>query len=178
MKKRKLTSGEIALATSIFGKSIDYDKVHIHNHGYVFFQPKHSGMTPKGNLYMKGKRAQSKDYSLEPEATKGFFIHEMVHVWQHQLKVLNPTCAAIKENFRHWFNYLKAYKYTLEEKKDLLEYRIEQQASIIQEYYYLRVANKPGLIEEVSNPLNEIMSKQLFQKVLAKFLLNPSYPKK
>ena len=55
MKKRALTEGEIELAKSIYKDSLNYDKITIHNHKYVFFQPKNSGMTPNGKIYMSKK---------------------------------------------------------------------------------------------------------------------------
>lgn len=173
-KSRELTQGEITLAKLIYKDSLDYSDIKIHDHGYIFFQPKNSGMTPKGDIFIKG--GANKDYSTATNLSKAFFIHEMAHVWQHQLKVLKPAWAAIKENFRHGFKYDKAYYYTLDEKKDLLDYRIEQQASIIEEYFLFIVLGGQTSNPSLLNDLAEAKANLLYQKVLRKFLKDPCYP--
>ena len=108
MASRIMTTGEIKLASQIFKTSIDYSKVIIHDKKYIFFQPENSGMTPNGEIYMNG--SYSKDYSKLNGRGKGFLIHELVHVWQYQLNILNPITAAISENFAHVFDYSRAYR--------------------------------------------------------------------
>jgi len=88
MNDRKLTQNEVALAQKIFGASIDYNKVALHRHAYVFFQPSSSGMTPNGEIYVDG--TVSADYGLSVARLQAFFIHEMEHVWQKENGVLNP----------------------------------------------------------------------------------------
>lgn len=173
MAGRNLTTGENHLAKTLFKNSIDYSKVKIHNKKYFFGQPSNSGMTPNGEIYIDG--VYKKDYSVTSPALKAFFIHEMVHVWQYQLNILNPISAAIKESIMHFFDYAKAYEYTLDENKDLLDYKIEQQAAIIEDYY--RVYNQsmlpvPGHLQ---NTTSLSAKKVLYQKVLMKFLANPNY---
>jgi len=135
---RNLTAGEIALAKLIFKNSIDYTKVKVHNGKYIFFQPGNSGMTPNGEIYANG--VYSNDYSRQSTLMKGFLLHEMVHVWQYQLNILNPVTSAIAENISHGFDYNRAYVYTLMEGKDLLDYGMEQQAAIVEDYYLVNIA--------------------------------------
>lgn len=175
MGGRNLTLNETALAKKIFRDSIDYKKVKIHNQKYIFFQPSNSGMTPNGEIYVDG--FYKKDYSVINDFGKAFFIHEMTHVWQYQLKILNPITAAIAENIRHFFSYDKAYEYKLEAGKDLLDYNIEQQASIIEDYFRVYMANIKPFPGRMINSLDEIKKDMLFEKVLAKFLSNPTYGK-
>ena len=52
-------------------------------------------------------------------------------------------------------------------KKDLLDYNMEQQASIVQDYFVLK--NKHG---------HDDGEKQLFEKVLKNFIADPSYAKR
>ncbi|NOZ52505.1 MAG: hypothetical protein GXP08_05090 [Gammaproteobacteria bacterium] len=99
----------------------------------------------------------------------------MTHVWQYQNNILNPVTAAIVETIYHFFDYAKAYKYTLEESKDLRDYKIEQQACIIEDYFrtnFLNLLPSPGNLQ---NDYVEVKKNQLYQKVLAKFIANPSY---
>jgi len=134
MDYRKLTPNEILFATKIFGGSILYIDVKVYHEKYAFFQPDHSGMTPNGNIYIDGEIIKDYGNTVVWPEQKAFFIHEMVHVWQKHNGVLNPVLSAIANSIRHGFNYNEAYKYTLDAKKDLLDYRMEQQAQIIEDY--------------------------------------------
>ena len=173
MSGRKLTHNEIAIAKKVFKDSLDYQKIRIHNEKYAFFQPNNSGMTPNGEIYVHG--AYRKDYSSAVPQLKAFFIHEMVHVWQYQLKILNPVTAAIGESIRHVFSYEKAYEYTLEAGKDILDYKIEQQASIIEDYYRVTHAGLPVHLNRMKNNYSDVKKDKLFEKVLAKFITSPKY---
>lgn len=172
--ERMLTVGEIALARKIYHDAIDYQKVRIHKGRFMFFQPNDSGMTPNGEIYMSGN-AYYADYSVLRPQAKAFFIHEMAHVWQYQLNILNPVLAAVGESFSHAFNYDKAYEYTLDANKDLLDYKIEQQASIIEDYMRVFVYNIKPNIGGLQGSLQEAIRGQLYQRVLKLFLANPGY---
>lgn len=179
MSGRKLTNNEIILATKIFGKSIKYRDVSIYHEKYAFFQPNNSGMTPNGNIYIDGtiKISDYGDLAIAA-ASRAFYIHEMVHVWQKQNKVLNPLISAVANAIRHGFFYQEAYKYKLDTNQDFLDYRIEQQAQIIEDYSRLTIFNlqpKPGYM---SNKETGISLLKLFKAVLSKFLVDPSYPTK
>jgi len=175
MAERKLTSGETALAKKVFKASIDYSKVKIHNEKYAFFQPNNSGMTPNGEIYIAG--VYRKDYSLQSSAMQGFFIHEMVHVWQYQLKILNPITAAIGESVIHFFDYSKAYEYSLDGTRDILEYNIEQQAAIIEDYFRIFQTGLLPIPGRVKNTGALSSYKPLYLQVLAKFIKKPEYAK-
>ena len=54
--------------------------------------------------------------------------------------LLNPITAAIGESIKHLFDYSKAYEYELIEGQDILDYNIEQQAAIIEDYYCITFA--------------------------------------
>jgi len=164
MAARPLTKGEITLAKTIFKDSINYDSVHIHDKKYIFFQPKNTTMSPNGHIYACDNYCS--DFSIENSSTKAHFIHEMTHVWQVQNKILNPKISAIKEQIKHKFNYAKSYKYELDQKKDLLDYGMEQQARIIEDYYFLK--------SELPHVFNND-HKEDFEAVLQNFLKDPSY---
>ena len=173
MSERILTSNEIALAKKVFKNSINYKEVKIHDNKYIVFQPNNSGMTPNGEIYVSG--VYKKDYSSQSASMQAFFIHEMVHVWQYQLKILSPVTAAITESIKHFFDYSKAYEYTLDGTKDLLDYNIEQQASIVEDYFRISIAGislNPGRLQ---NDEGSIKNKAKYMLVLAKFLANPKY---
>lgn len=168
MTARRLTQGEIALAKTLFKDSIDYDSVRIHDKKYVFFQPNNSGMTPNGEIYISGKSTYKDDYSKASEHMKAFFLHEMTHVWQYQNKVLDPVAEAMKENVKHKFNYAAAYPYEIDVKKDLTDYGMEQQASIVEHYYLISKGRRdPGRAGGYG-----------YKKVLKKFLDDPKYARR
>ena len=175
MAERILTIGEINLAKKVFKSSIDYVKVKVHDEKYIFFQPSNSGMTPNGEIYVDG--VYYADYSATGGSLQGFFIHEMAHVWQYQNNILDPISAAIGEAIRHGFNYGDAYKYTLDASKDLLAYKIEQQAAIIEDYFRTTFSGLLPVPGHMQNSYVDVQKNQLFQKVLSKFMANPSYAK-
>lgn len=176
MSERDLTAGEIALARKLYRQSIDYSEVKVHHGKYIFFQPDNSGMTPNGEIYMAGP-AYRKDYSVERGSAKAFFLHEMAHVWQYQLNVLNPITAAIGESVSHFFDYQKAYEYTLQKEKDLLDYEIEQQAAIIEDYYRLHIEGIRPVPGHMQNNLSDVRKNNLFRAVLSRFIKDPNYPR-
>lgn len=166
---RVLTAGEITLAREVFGNSLDYDRVRITEGRFHPLHPRGTGMAPNGNLYMYG--CYSPDYSLGTLQAQAHFIHEMVHVWQYQNKVLDPITAAIQLTLKHKFNYMAAYNYNLASGRDLLSYNMEQQATIIQDYFLLTRSN--GLCHTGRCQNNAQID--VYQNVLANFLTDPSY---
>jgi len=124
MDARAMTSGEIALARSVFGDAIDYRKVRLFKGKWWPLQPRNSAMAPMGDIYFHPEGgAWSDDFARESLARQGFFIHELAHVWQAQAKgrfylllMRHPFCR---------------YAYELEPGKPFDRYGLEQQAEII-----------------------------------------------
>ena len=172
---RDLTTGEIRIAQEIYRDSINYTRVKIHNGKYFFGQPANSGMTPRGEIYAHGS-AYHDDYSRENASTQGFYIHEMAHVWQRQNDVLNIIWSAISEQISHGFDYSRAYPYTLEADKTLTDYDIEQQASIIEDYFRVVKRGIPFRENRIQNGGNREERVRLLRAVLADFLTDPSLP--
>lgn len=121
---RSLTSGEIALAQSVFGDAIDYSRVRLAKGKWWPFQPRNTAMAPMGNIYFHPEGGVwSEDFSREALGRQGFFIHEMTHVWQTQTKgvfylplMRHPFCR---------------YDYQLRPEKPFERYGLEQQAEIV-----------------------------------------------
>jgi hypothetical protein len=127
---RQLTIGEMSLIRSVFGDSINLSKVWIHCGSYLPFslQDKYTAMTPNGELYFR-RELYSTDYSTEELVLKHLFIHEMAHVWQYQ----NGMWVKLRGSM----SWAVDYHYNFDGKKVLSDYSMEQQASIIADYYYL-----------------------------------------
>jgi type VI secretion system secreted protein VgrG len=168
---RPLTQGEISITRDIFKDSLDLSRVRIHARKFIFFQPDDSGMTPNGQIYVHG--TYSGDYANEDALRKAFFIHEMVHVWQHQTGVLalGVIGSAIVEMIRRAGNYDAAYPYALDPAKDLKHYGLEQQASLIEDYFRLtRLGLQPRRALSPVAP-----ERALYEQVLHRFLSEPTY---
>ena len=138
---RKLTSGEENLAKEMFGNDIDYNKVSIYDRKWAFFQGNRVAMAPDGNIYF-APDVHKKDFSLGSDGTKHFFIHEMTHVWQYQKGQAVLKRAGAEQLFIELPSRIGlgsgAYLYELDVRKNLLDYGIEQQASIVADYWAMK----------------------------------------
>ena len=124
LERRPMTSGEVALARSVFGESIDYSKVSLVRGKFWPFHPPRVAMAPMGHIYFHpNDGGWSDDFTHEPLARQGFFIHEMTHVWQAQ-----KGCRFFLPLMRHPFC---RYDYRYREGKSFASYGIEQQAEIV-----------------------------------------------
>lgn len=181
MAKRRLTAGEIALAQTLFGDSIDYDAVRLHNRRLLPFgiQEKHQAMAYRSHTSFP-RNAYSDDFSKETDAQKqSVFIHELVHVWQHQNRVLSTPREAARETLKHKFHYQQSYHYTLARNSDLTTYGFEQQAAIVQDYFLL---TRHGIAQSFKNrrrPGHNLQTLQEnYEAVLKNFLQNPAYARR
>ena len=131
MNERPLTAGETELARSVFGDAIEYSKVRMVRRKWWPFQPRNIVMTPSGNLHFHPHgNAWSDDFSKEPIALQGLFIHEMTHVWQAQQRgkfylilMRHPFCR---------------YDYAIRAGWPLERYGLEQQAEIVSHAFLMR----------------------------------------
>jgi hypothetical protein len=125
---RSLTDGEIALARSMFGDAIDYDRVKIIRRKWWPFQPKGIVMAPTGNIHFHPESPLwSDDFSRERLSLQGLFVHEMTHVWQSQTRgrfylplMRHPFCR---------------YSYRLIEGRPFGRYGLEQQAELVRHHF-------------------------------------------
>jgi len=127
--RREMTLGEKAMVSSVFGDAIDCNRPHICRAKWFPFHPRKTVMAPTGNVHFhpKGDLWRA-DYSDERLSLRGLFIHEMVHVWQHQKGIFLPLR-------RHAFC---RYDYSLKPGWTLERYGLEQQAEIVRHAYILR----------------------------------------
>ncbi len=129
--RRPLTAGEIELARSVFGESIDYDRVAMVRGKWWPFQPRGIVMAPTGNMHFHPDSANwSDDFSREGLGLQGLFIHEMTHIWQTQTRgrfylplMRHPFCR---------------YAYDLRDGWTFDRYGLEQQAEIVRHAFLAR----------------------------------------
>ena len=136
MSRRPLTAGEIALARSVFGAAIDYDRAEIAQQKWAFFQPRHVVMAPMGCIHFHpGGDLYRDDFTAEPPDLQGLFVHEMTHVWQTQVRgrwylplMRHPFCR---------------YAYRHEPGRPFDRYGIEPQGELVRHAFMARLG-QPG----------------------------------
>ncbi|QOY63436.1 PAAR domain-containing protein [Lysobacter sp. H21R4] len=163
---RGLTSGEVAMLRQVFGNSVDYKSVKLHNHGYWLlfgFQPDNTATAPNGDIYLPGKLF-SIDFSLELDREQRLLVHEMTHVWQYQLGYPIKRVRGPRPNM--------TYEYTLDRNKRLCDYNMEAQGNIIADYYLLRFRqNTDDLYESKYRHRANLLA--LYEGILRDFLITP-----
>jgi hypothetical protein len=133
---RPLTPGEIDLARTLYHDAIDYSKVRVANRKFIFFQPRHTIMAPLGTIHFNpAGGAYEEDFSKSFIERQGDFIHELIHIWQHQQGIFLPLK-------RHPFC---RYDYVLKPGQRFEKYGLEQQGEIARHTFLLRRGYKvPG----------------------------------
>lgn len=130
---RPMTANEIRAARTIFGASIDYTRVKVHNIKAYFFQPSGTAITPNGEVYFP-KEDYLADFGTRAH-NMAWLIHELVHVWQWQRNMWVKSRRLLNGKYE----YGDLSKYRL----NFTDYLIEQQASIVEDYYRITHGLKP-----------------------------------
>jgi hypothetical protein len=133
---RPLTLNERGLVQSVFKRTIDIDRVRIHNRKWFWFHPARVTMAPDGHIWFHPKTDLfCEEFCNRNMTVQALFIHEMTHVWQYQSGIF----LALK---RHPFC---RYDYSLKPGWTLSRYGLEQQAEIVKHVFLLRNGVKvPG----------------------------------
>ncbi|MEO7410280.1 MAG: vgr related protein [Sphingomicrobium sp.] len=134
---RPLTTGEIALARTMFGDAIDYSRVRIVRRRWWPLQPRGIVMAPSGHIHFHPADANWRDdFAEAPLSLQGLFIHEMTHVWQAQqggrwfLPLMrHPFCR---------------YAYTYRDGRAFDRYGLEQQAEIVRHLFLIGQGHAVG----------------------------------
>ena len=127
---RSLTGGEIGQAQSVFGGSINLDRVRVDQHAFIGPPVSHRAYTSFHTINTWG--------SL-PDAT---LIHELTHVWQFQQAGSVYIAQALSAQF-HFGQ--AAYQYDMhelrsakQEGRGILSFNREKQAQIVEDYYRIK----------------------------------------
>lgn len=141
-ESRPLTQGEIDLAKTLFGSSIDYARVRVHHKSHNWFQGEETAMAPDGNLYYPTEIYRN-DFSQGSSGDRSTFIHEMTHVWQKQNNLFDPVPTAIGLWWDKGRNYHAAYDISnVSAFKDLREYNMEQQGELVRSFFEMKERQK------------------------------------
>jgi hypothetical protein len=158
---RGLTAGEIGMASLLFGGAIDTTRVRVHNRRYLpLVQPKNCAMSPNGSIYFHHS-CFLPDYSLGNPTVIHWFMHEMVHVWQHQLGYPVRLRGAIRLGL--------SYHYELREGALLSDYNMEAQGELLADYFALKFMGLPRIVRQ----RRHAHQLELYERVLAGFLADP-----
>nr|MBA3455050.1 hypothetical protein [Deltaproteobacteria bacterium] len=162
---RPLTPGELALLRPIFRDGIDYARVRVINNRFPL-QPENVYMTPRGHVYAPGVLWQA-DFSTARSSLRAVFVHEMAHVWQHA-NGMDLVSEGFIELTRHRGDYEKAYPYELARGRDLVDYGMEQQASIIEDHFVITVDQRhPHMI--TNRGITDTERNELYAAVMKNF---------
>lgn len=133
---RRLTPGEVTLARTVFGDTIDYDRVRLFARPYMGVASRdfHTTVSPNGHIYSRSLRA---DYAAGTLPEQSHFLHEMTHVWQHQ-NGRSVRAAALAGWVRSKFNYFSLYAYEDRPDRRFDRMNIEQQADMVADYHFSR----------------------------------------
>lgn len=133
---RQLNAAEIAMAKDLYGDAVDYHRVKIFDRPYMGFMGKGRWMSPNGSIYNSVPEDQGPDYTAS-EWKKRSLMHELAHVWQVQRGV-DVRHEAVVAYVQNGFDYHAAYRYTLDDYRWFLNYNLEQQADMLEDYDALR----------------------------------------
>lgn len=131
---RRLLPREIALARTVFGESIDYQKVRVDERSYIGCKQYHFAYV--GFRFINCWGALSDQH----------FIHELVHVWQYARdgSVYIPR-ALWAQRTTAGYNYggIAALRRVLEQGRGLEAFNYEQQGDIVADYFCLMHGIRP-----------------------------------
>lgn len=134
-RRRPLSGDEIALGKSVFGEEIDWKRVRVLQAPSLGF----GAMVPRGRTIVFSRWRAAKDFAQAPLADQGWFVHELMHVWQAARGVVlaGAKLGALGK---------RAYAYKPKAGARLREYNIERQAEIARHLFLARRgAEEPGM---------------------------------
>jgi len=151
------------MARLVFGAAIDYARVRIFNRCYLPFglQPANCAMSPNGSIYFHPS-CHLANYAAADFPARHWFMHEMVHVWQHQLGYPVRLRGAIRIGL--------SYAYALDADARLGDFNMEAQGDVLADYFALKHLRQPGVMRQ----RQYAGSLALYESVLALFLSHPN----
>lgn len=132
-ERRALTPGEVKLGRVVFGDEIDWRRVWALQAPNLGF----GAMVPRGRTIVFAKWRAHRDFANATPHEQGWFVHELMHVWQARrgkvlaLSKLHALGA-------------RAYVYKPRPDATLADYNIEAQAEIARHLYLARSGMRPA----------------------------------
>lgn len=154
---RPLSDGERAFLAPLFRDAVDYDAVRVVRGRAFPLQGARTLVTLGAAIYAPDA-VYCDDFAATARERRAVLVHEVTHVWQTAVGI-DVIAGAVRAFFATGGRYTRAYLYRLLPGRDLIDYGIEQQASILEHYYLARPRDQPR-----------------FAAVLRRFLADPRYP--
>jgi hypothetical protein len=141
---RPPTDGEIGMLKPTYNGTVNYSKIDIHSGASLdprSWPPIAEGaaVTLENTIHFPGNGYQA-DFSKADLSTQSWLVHEVGHVYQYQNNQNYSWIKAAAEGLRS-----DTYDYTLDANKPFTDYRYEQQASILADYYKATVTGSPQI---------------------------------
>jgi hypothetical protein len=118
-------------------------------------------MTPNGSVYFH-QSCCLRDFSTGSVDARHWFMHEMVHVWQHQLGYPVRLRGALRIGL--------SYRYELAPDKTLADFNMEAQGDVLADYFALKYLAAPAVLRQPRYG----GSLALYEQVLGQFLADPA----
>ncbi|MDX2275953.1 MAG: hypothetical protein NW206_10945 [Hyphomonadaceae bacterium] len=127
---RALTQGEIAFAMKLFGDELDWPRLRVMQAPRLGF----GAMVPLGKTIVFSRWPAARDFSMSSADEQGWFVHELMHVWQaaHGVPLALAKLGALGA---------KAYRYVAKPQAKFGHYNIERQAEIARHLYLARIGH-------------------------------------
>ena len=142
---RPATDGEIAFLKLVYNDKVDYSKIDIHSGGSGIVSgiatSRGYGITLQNDINFP-KSSYREDFSTGNLKDRQFLVHEVGHVYQYQRDPSYSYLSAGAEGLRS-----DTYQVELDFTKSLGDYRFEQQAKLLENYYGALVNNSPSKAE-------------------------------
>ncbi len=137
-ERRALTEGEAAIGRLVFGEEIEWSRIRVMQALPVGF----GAMVPLGRTIVFAKWRAARDFANAPLGEQGWFVHELMHVWQasHGVVLAGAKLGALGKS---------AYAYKPRPGATLAQYNIERQAEIAR---HLFLARSGAREEEMPSP--------------------------
>jgi hypothetical protein len=134
--RRPLTEGEIALGRGLFAEEIAWARVRVSQGPKLAFGLGFGAMVPLGRGIVFSHWRACCDFACASLAEQGWFMHELMHVWQAQRGVwlAGAKLKALGKS---------AYAYAPMPGAALADYNIERQAEIVRHLFLAR-AGEPA----------------------------------
>lgn len=186
MHRRHLTRGEVWLYERVFGSSFPTIKIEVVQRILISggFTPRHIVNLDKGH-YSHDFIGETYRKPTEKLSKVHFFLHELVHTWQHfcGVRIISEYAKAARHGKEHrkahgegsGSKFHSIYDYDPTNPRDLLDYTMEQQAEIIADYYMLQIYGYRNAHQSHHPGLPKPKVAQL-ETILTEFKKDRTYP--
>lgn len=175
---RPLTPGEIRFAATIFGNALNYPAIHV-----SVWKDCSLGCHPKdvgGDEIRMPKWAYEPDYSsASSNMLRCVFLHEITHLYQDERMggftsgVYGFLDNVIEDVYPYRYPGKDKYNYELDSSKHFLDYGMEQQAAIIEDYCLLGHGMEPVRLKGTIPPTTDLLP--FYQKYLLPLISDPEH---